>query len=309
MTDILSGLMQETISGIALGCIYALIALGFTLIYKATEVVNFSQGEIMMVGAYMHFFFLNQFITLSGGLNAWVFLLAFIGSVIFAVLFGIILDFIINRPLKGEPVFSIIMATISLAIILRSLTAMLAGPLSLIPISPFGDQTFVVSGIVISILDLSIIFFAIIMMSIFYYFFNYTKWGVAMKATSTDSEAAQLVGIPVNRVYRYVWIFASIVGVLSGIMLAPRMALMDTSMAYLGLKAFPAAILGGFGSITGAVVGGIILGIIETISLGTLSFYFPWIKEINDIVVWIVLISVLMIKPEGLFGIAKVKRV
>ena len=309
MTDILTGLMQETISGVALGCIYALIALGFTLIYKATEVVNFSQGEIMMVGAYMHFFFLNQFVALTGGLNAWVFLLAFIGSVIFAVLFGIILDFIINRPLKGEPVFSIIMATISLAIILRSLTAMLAGPLSLIPISPFGDHTFILGGIVISILDISIIFSAIIMMSVFYYFFNYTKWGISMKATSADSEAAQLLGIPVNKVYRYVWIFASVVGVLSGIMLAPRMALIDTSMAFLGLKAFPAAILGGFGSIKGAIVGGIILGIIETVSLGTLSFYFPWIKEINDIIVWIVLIGVLMIWTDGLFGMAKVKRV
>ena len=125
MTDIISGLIQETISGIALGCIYALIALGFTLIYKATEVVNFSQGEIMMVGAYVNFFFLNLLMALSGGLNGWIFLLAFIGSVIFAVLFGIIMDFIINKPLKGEPVFSIIMATISLAIILRSLTCLL----------------------------------------------------------------------------------------------------------------------------------------------------------------------------------------
>ena len=99
---------------------------------------------------------------LSGGLNGWIFLLAFIGSVIFAVLFGIIMDFIINKPLKGEPVFSVIMATISLAIILRSLTAILAGPLSIIPISPFGDQTFFLNGVVISILDISIIFSAII---------------------------------------------------------------------------------------------------------------------------------------------------
>ena len=309
MTDIILGLIQETISGLALGCIYALIALGFTLIYKATEVVNFSQGEIMMVGAYVNFFFLYLVMALSGGLNGWIFLLAFIGSVIFAVLFGIIMDFIINKPLKGEPVFSIIMATISLAIILRSLTAILAGPLSIIPISPFGDQTFFLNGVVISILDISIIFSAIIIMSGFYYFFNYTKWGISMKATSADAEAAQLLGVPVNKVYRYVWIFASLVGVLSGIMLAPRMALIDTSMSFLGLKAFPAAILGGFGSIKGAIIGGIILGIIETVSLGTLSFHFSWIKEINDIIVWIVLIAVLMIRPDGLFGVSKVKRV
>jgi branched-chain amino acid transport system permease protein len=201
------------------------------------------------------------------------------------------------------------MATISLAIILRSLTAMIAGPISLVPVSPFGDSTIKVGGIVISVLDLAIIISAIILMGIFFFFFNKTRWGIAMKATSEDSEAAQLMGIPVKNVYRMVWVFAAIVGVISGVLLAPRMALLDTTMSYLGLKAFPAAILGGFGSIPGAVVGGIILGIIETVSMGTLSFHFEWIKEINDIIVWIVLIAVLMIRPDGLFGIAKVKRV
>ncbi len=309
MSDLLTGLLQESVSGIALGCIYALIALGFTLIYKATEVVNFAQGEIMMVGAYINFFFVTQFSAMAGGLTGWVFIAALFCSIIFAVFFGIILDYIINRPLKGEPVFSIIMATISLAIILRSLTAMIAGPISLVPVSPFGDSTIKTAGIVISVLDLAIIICAVILMSLFFFFFNKTRWGIAMKATSSDSETAQLMGIPVKQVYRIVWVFAAIVGVISGVLLAPRMALLDTSMSYLGLKAFPAAILGGFGSIPGAVVGGVILGIIETVSMGTLSFHFAWIKEINDIIVWIVLIAVLMIRPDGLFGIAKVKRV
>ena len=201
------------------------------------------------------------------------------------------------------------MATISLAIILRSLTAMIAGPISLVPVSPFGDSTIKAGGIVISVLDLAIIICTIMLMGFFFFFFNKTRWGIAMKATSEDSEAAQLMGIPVKQVYRIVWVFAVIVGVISGVLLAPRMALLDTSMSYLGLKAFPAAILGGFGSIPGAVAGGIILGIIETVSMGTLSFHFAWIKEINDIIVWIVLIAVLMIRPDGLFGIAKVKRV
>ncbi len=309
MSDIIIGLAQETISGIALGSIYALIALGFTLIYKSTEVVNFAQGEVMMVGAYVHFFILNQLIHNLGSLNGWVFFFAFILAVLFAILFGIAMEYIIHRPLKGEPVFSIIMATISLAIILRSLTAILAGPLSLVPIAPFGDQLIYIGDIIISAMDLTIILATVIFMLIFYSFFKRTKWGVAMQATSSDPEAAQLMGIPVKKVYRYVWIFASIVGVISGILLAPRMALLDTTMAYLGLKAFPAAIIGGFGSIPGAVIGGIMMGIIETISLGTLSYHFVWIKEINDIIVWIVLIAVLIIKPDGLFGIAKIKRV
>ncbi len=309
MTDLFTGLLQESISGIALGCIYALIALGFTLIYKATEVVNFAQGELMMVGAYVNFFFVTKLISSAGEPSLWIFLVALVGSILFSVLFGWILDLIINRPLKDEPIFSIIIATISLSIILRAIVAMIAGPMSLLPISPFGDAIVSVGGIVISILDIFIVGSAVIFVVMFYYFFNKTRWGIAMQATSEDPVAAQLMGIPINRVHSLVWIFSALVAAISGILLAPRMSLLDTSMGFLGLKAFPAAVLGGFGSIGGAIVGGVILGIIETISMGTLSFHFAWVKEMNDIIVWIVLIAVLMIKPDGLFGVEKVKKV
>tara|TARA_B100001123_G_C14826721_1_gene834480 strand:- start:120 stop:680 length:561 start_codon:yes stop_codon:yes gene_type:complete len=186
---------------------------------------------------------------------------------------------------------------------------MIAGPMSIIPLSPFGNHIISVGGVVISILDTSIIVCAIFLVIMFYYFFHKTRWGIAIQATSEDTVAAQLMGIPIKRVYTLVWIFSAIVATLSGILLAPRMSLLDTSMGFLGLKAFPAAVLGGFGSILGAIVGGLILGVVETISIGTLSFYFPFIKEINDIIVWIVLIAVLMIKPDGLFGVEKVNKV
>lgn len=309
MTDLFNGLLQESISGIALGCIYALIALGFTLIYKATEVVNFAQGELMMVGAYVNFFFVTTFVSSAGEPTLWTFIAALVGSIIFALAFGWILDLIINRPLKDAPIFSVIMATISLSIILRAIVAMIAGPMSLLPISPFGNDVVNIGSVVISILDLFIIGSAVILVLMFYYFFNKTRWGIATQATSEDSIAAQLMGIPVNRVHALVWIFSALVATISGILLAPRLSLLDTSMGFLGLKAFPAAVLGGFGSIGGAIVGGIILGVIETVSMGTLSFHFEWIKEINDIIVWIVLIAVLMIKPDGLFGVEKVKKV
>ena len=309
MTDILSGIGQEIISGIALGSIYALIALGFTMIYKATEVVNFAQGDLMMVGAYVNFFFVSTLLSNSGEPSTWTFLVALICSIIFSVLFGFFLDFIINRPLKDQPIFSVIMATLSLAIIMRALVAMIAGPIALMPLSPFGDGSITFGTIVISILDLFIISSAIILVIIFYFIFHYTKWGIAMQATSEDPIAAQLMGIPIKKIYALVWIFSALVATLSGILLAPRIALLDTSMGFLGLKAFPAAVLGGFGSIPGAIVGGVILGVIETISLGTLSFHFEWIKEINDIIAWFVLIAVLMVKPDGLFGVEKVKKV
>lgn len=149
MGDLFTGIGQEIISGIALGCIYALIALGFTLIYKATEVVNFAQGELMMVGAYVNFFFVTTFISSTGAPTLWLFIVALAGSIFFALVFGWLLDLIINRPMKDEPIFSIIMATISLSIILRALVAIIAGPMSLIPVSPFGEGVVSFGGIFI----------------------------------------------------------------------------------------------------------------------------------------------------------------
>ena len=309
MTSFFTDIGQEIVSGIALGSIYALIALGFILIYKATEVVNFAQGELMMVGAYVNFFLIQTFTGSLGVPTIWTFLFGLLGSIIFAVIFGWFLDLVINRPMRDEPVFSIIMATIGIGIVLRALVGLIAGPMSLVPPSPFGGAYIKLGGIIISVLDIFIIGSAIVLVSVFYYFFNKTRWGLAMQATSEDPIAAELMGVPVTRVYTLVWIFAAIVAAVSGVLLAPRVTILDTNIGFLGLKAFPAAVLGGFGSIPGAIVGGVILGIIETISMGTLSFHYEWIKEINDIIVWIVLIAVLMIKPTGIMGTEEIKKV
>jgi branched-chain amino acid transport system permease protein len=309
MTSFFTDIGQEIVSGIALGSIYALIALGFILIYKATEVVNFAQGELMMVGAYVNFFLIQTFTGSLGVPTIWTFLFGLLGSIIFAVIFGWFLDLIINRPMRDEPVFSIIMATISIGIVLRALVGLIAGPMSLVPPSPFGGAYIKLGGIIISVLDIFIIGSAIVLVSVFYYFFNKTRWGLAMQATSEDPIAAELMGVPVTRVYTLVWIFAAIGAAVSGVLLAPRVTILDTNIGFLGLKAFPAAVLGGFGSIPGAIVGGVILGVIETISMGTLSFHFSWVKEINDIIVWIVLIAVLMIRPTGIMGKEEIKKV
>ena len=176
MNPLITDLGQEIFSGIALGSIYALIALGFILIFKATEVVNFAQGELMMVGAYVNFFVIQGFM---GDLNVptgWMFLMGLAGSILFAIVFGWFLDLVINRPLRDEPVFSIIMATLSMAIMLRALVSMIAGTESLVPQSPFGGASFNLSGVIISILDLTIIIGAIVLVSVFYYFFKHTNF-------------------------------------------------------------------------------------------------------------------------------------
>lgn len=309
MSELIAGLGQELVGGIALGCIYALVALGFTLIYRATEVVNFAQGELMMVGAYANFFLVTWLLGDLGVGTGMGFVLALLGSVVFAVVFGGVLDLVINRPLKDEPVFSVIMATIGLSIILRALVGMAAGPLSLVVPSPFGSGVIHLGPIGVPVLDMVIILATLVLVTLFYVLFRKTRWGVAVQAASEDPVAARLMGIPVKKVYRTVWIFSAVVATLAGLLLAPRISLLDTSMGFLGLKAFPAAVLGGFGSIPGAILGGVIMGIIETVSAGTLSFHFEWVKEINDIIVWLVLILVLMVRPAGIFGVEKVKKV
>jgi branched-chain amino acid transport system permease protein len=248
MTSFFTDIGQEIVSGIALGSIYALIALGFILIYKATEVVNFAQGELMMVGAYVNFFLIQTFTSSLGVPTIWTFLFGLLGSIIFAVIFGWFLDLVINRPMRDEPVFSIIMATISIGIVLRALVGLIAGPMSLVPPSPFGGDYIKLGGILIPVLDIFIIGSAIVLVSVFSYFFNKTRWGLAMQATSEDPIAAELMGVPVTRVYTLVWIFAAIVAAVSGVLLAPRVTILDTNIGFLGLKAFPAAVLGGFGS-------------------------------------------------------------
>ncbi len=309
MTELVTGLGQELVGGIALGCIYALVALGFTLIFRATEVVNFAQGELMMVGAYANFFLVTWLLNDLAVGSGLAFVLALLGSVAFAIVFGWILDLVINRPLKDEPVFSVIMATIGLSIILRALVGMAAGPLSLVVPSPLGSGVFCLGAVAVPVLDLAIVIATLVLVTVFYVLFRKTRWGIAVQAASDDPVAARLMGIPVKKVYRTVWIFSAVVATLAGLLLAPRISLLDTSMGFLGMKAFPAAVLGGFGSIIGAIVGGLIMGIIETVSAGTLSFHFEWVKEINDIIVWLVLIAVLMVRPAGIFGKEKVKKV
>jgi len=285
---------QLAISGMALGCVYALIALGFVLIFKATAVINFAQGEFMMLGAFVAFSLLNY-----GHLPFWM-------SVVLTLLimagFGAVLDRVVMRHLVGEPVFAMVMFTIGLSIFLRSVAGMIWSTDTYTLALPFGNDIVRIGSVALSRGDLLVVGATTLLVALLFLFFRFTDLGIAMQATSQNQFATYLMGINVERVFSITWALSALVAAVAGILLAPILFL-HKDMGFIGLKAFPAAVLGGFGSVPGAIVGGLIIGVSENLAGGFLPL---WVK---DIFAYIVLIAVLIIRPEGIFGIEEKKKV
>jgi branched-chain amino acid transport system permease protein len=281
-------------SGLALGCVYALIALGFVLIYKATEVINFAQGEFMMLGAFVAFSLIAYW-----NLPFWMSVLV---TLAIMALFGVALDRLVMRFLVGEPIFALVMFTIGLSIFLRSIAGMIWSTETYSFPSPVGKGIVRLGSVAFSSGDILVVGSTAALVLILYLFFRFTDLGIAMQATSQNQFAAYLMGISVERVFTVTWAMSAMVAAVAGILLSPILFL-HKDMGFVGLKAFPAAVLGGFGSIPGAIVGGLIIGVSENLAGGFLP---QWVK---DIFAYLVLIAVLMIRPEGLFGIQERKKV
>ena len=287
-------LVQQTVSGVALGCVYGLIALGFVLIYKATEVVNFAQGELLMLGAFMSYTFVGLF-----GLNYWV---GFLLAVLCMAILGALMERLVVRPILGYPQFAIVMATIGLGLIVRALATLIWGTDDLRIETPFTNKVLRLGPLVLAEDSLSIIVATAILCVVLYLFFRFSRTGVAMQATSQNMLAAYYMGIPVKRMFSSIWAISAMVACAAGVLLAP-ITFIHANLGVLGLKAFPAAVLGGFSSIPGALAGGIIIGIVETLS----GFYLP--EGFKDVAAYVVLLAVLLVRPQGLFGATALKKV
>src|SRR5258705_491746 len=255
--------VQQLVSGIALGCVYGLIALGFVLVYRAIEVVNLAQGDLMMLGGFFAFTFIGIL-----GLNYWI---GFAGAVAAMALFGMLAGRLVVRPFLGCPQFSIIMATIGLGYFLRSVVGMIWGTDDFKIETPFSEGVLRIGSLVLAYDRLSVIAATVILGALLYLFFNRTTLGTAMRASSENMLAAYYMGIPVKRVVSIVWAISAAVATAAGVLLAPITFIHSNVGLVLGLKAFPAAVLGGFGSIPGAVVGGVLIGVIESMA----GFYLP----------------------------------
>ena len=281
--------LQLLLSGIAQGCIYGLIALGFVLIYKATETVSFAQGDLMMLGAFTAFAGMTIF-----GLPFW---LAAILAVVAMAAFGMLVELAVIRPILGQPQFSIVMLTIGIGYVLRGLITMVPGigtETHTLPV-PYKDQVWNLGGLVVNVEQAVVIGATAVLCVLLFAMFRYSKLGIAMQASSQNQLAAYYMGIPVKRLNGLVWGLAAAVATVAGMLLAP-ITFVHANMGLIGLKAFPAAVVGGFGSLPGAIVGGLVIGVVESLA----GFYLP--DGFKDTAPYIVVLAMLMLKPNGLFG-------
>ncbi|MFH1350572.1 MAG: branched-chain amino acid ABC transporter permease [Pseudomonadota bacterium] len=288
-------LMQQIVSGLALGSVYVLIALGFIIIYKATDVLNFAQGDMMMLSA-----FINYSLLVSGSISV---ALAILITLISGAMLGFIIERIIVRPMLGRPLFATVLVTLGVGICLRAVAGALWGHqpmavpeiLSIRPIKLF-------LGLLISPFHMTILIVSLALVLLLTLFFHRTRMGTSMRAVSMHQLASFIMGIRVRRIFSITWIISGFIGALGGMLIAP-LTFVDPHLGWIGLKAFPAAVLGGFGSIPGAILGGLVMGVSENIAGG----YMP--EGIKNVFPWIVLILVLMIRPEGFFGSYEEKKV
>ncbi len=287
---------QLLISGAAIGCIYALIALGFVLIYKATEVVNFAQGDVMMLGAFVAFTFSSIL-----DLGFWA---ALPLSLMVMALFGAVFDRFLLRPIIGMPTFSAVMVTLAAGFAMRGIASMVPGwgtdTHSLK--APWSDDVIRLGEVVVSTDHLAILVVTALLCLLLYLFFKGTRVGIAMQAASQNQLAAYYMGIPVRRINSLIWSIAAAVAALAAVLLAP-ITFVHNNMGFIGIKAFPAAVVGGFGSIPGAIVGGLVIGWVEAFA----GFYLP--EGFKDIAAYIVVLLVLMLRPSGIFGQMRRKKV
>ncbi len=287
-------LLQLVISGLTLGFLYALIGSGFVIIYKATNILNIAQGEILMLGAFIGY-------TLKTYFNA-PFPILFLVVFVTTALFGALVDLIVFRPLRGAPVSTLIMATLSIMIILQSGARLVWGD-DVYPFPPLFDPVSrKAGGILITPQNLWLMVIAAGLIVALFLFFRFTKMGKAMRATQQRRETASLMGISVKQVFSLSWAISSALGGVTGVLVAPLLGV-SPGMGWIGIKAFAAVILGGFNNLPGAIVGGLSLGIFENLVGGYIS------SAVKEIAGFFILIIVLVIKPTGLFGGRVIKKV
>ncbi len=281
--------LQIVLSGIAQGCIYGLIALGFVLIYKATETVSFAQGELMMLGAFCGLALIDG-LGLSFVLVVPVVLLAM-------ALTGWLIERAVIRPILGQPAFSVVMLTFGIGYVARGLVTMIPGIGTETHsfAAPYKDLTLEWGGVVMGASQLVVMACTALLCLVLYLLFSRSKLGIAMQASSQNQLAAYYMGIPVKRLNGLVWALAAMVAAVAGLLLAP-ITFVHANMGLIGLKAFPAAVVGGFSSLPGAILGGIIIGLVEALA----GFYLP--EGFKDVAAYVVVLIMLAIKPNGLLG-------
>jgi branched-chain amino acid transport system permease protein len=290
--------MQLFASGIAVGCLYALIALGFVLIIKATDILNFAHGEVIMISSLLCYFLMAKY--------HFSFLPAVFMTVVIAAFMGVLTERLVLRPMLGEPIFAVVMITIGLSIFLRSLAGIIFGHDNYVFPSPFPKEPMNLAGITLSMTQVWVMISTALLVFIFFIFFKYSRMGLAMRGTANNQETALLMGISTKRVFAMVWGIAFVTAAIAGIFLANVMVV-NIGLTFTAISAFPAIILGGLESIPGAIIGGLAIGVIENLAGGYLDQMIG--GGVKDVTPFVVLFLILMFKPYGLFGKKEIERV
>jgi branched-chain amino acid transport system permease protein len=286
--------LSLTVYGLSDGALLALAALGFVLIYKATRVINFAQGEFLLVGAYM---FYTAFVVLRLPL-----ILAAVFGVLVAIVLGVVVERFILRPLVGESAISVIMVTIGLSAVLKAVIQIFFGTSvrEQPPILPTG--TVELGGVTLPLNRLLVIVIAAVVLFAFSAFFQRSRHGIAMRAVADDQQAALTMGISVRRVFMLAWVLAAVSALIAGVLLADLSAV-EQNIAAFGLVVFPVVILGGLDSVPGTVIGGLVIGLLKQYVSGYAD---PGLAEV---IPYIVLVAILIVRPYGIFGETRIERV
>ncbi len=291
--------LQLVLNGLVIGSIYALVALGFVIIYKSSSILNFAQGEFLMLGAY---------VCLAAFTSAKIpFALAFVLTLVFSAVLGVLMERVLLRPMIGEPVISVIMLTLGLASVLRAIVQGIWGT----DIRPY-PEVFPTTPVMIGPLPVSqgylySIGMVVVLLLLLSLFFKYSRYGIAMRATAFSQQVALSMGISVKHMFALAWSIAVAVSAVGGVLLGGIRGGVDGAFALFGLKVIPVVILGGLDSVLGAIVGGLVMGILENLAGGYLD---PVLGGgVKEVAPFVALVAILSVKPYGLFGKVRIERV
>jgi len=298
--------LQQVINGLTIGSVYALIALGYSMVYGILELINFAHGEIYMLGAYLGIIFLAFFSAI--GLTAYnlplALFLTLILSVVFCASYGFTIEKVAYKPLRNAPRLSPLISAIGVSIFLQNYVMLTQGATDKVFPHLFDASGVEFVSVRMTYLQLFIILTSVVLMVALRLFVRNTKMGKAMRAVAQDKTMASLVGVNIDTVISVTFIIGSGLAAVAGLMVAMYYGLVNYFIGYIaGIKAFTAAVLGGIGSIRGAVFGGILLGLVESLGGSYIS------SEYKDAYAFIILIIVLLVKPGGLFGRAELEKV
>ncbi len=292
-------LIQLLVNGLVVGTLYGVVAMSFVLIYKATQVVNFAQGELLLIGAWVCWTLLTKYqVPFYVGMPV---------TLVFMFVFGIAIQIVILRPMIGEPIISVIMVTIALSEVFQAALKWIYGVAPQPFPRVFESQSIVIGSLQIQTVYIMSLIVSVAMMGGMAYFFRVSKYGLAMRATAFNQQVAQSLGISVKNVFAIAWAISATVSAVAGVIVAVVNGVSSGLSAY-GIKVFPAVILGGLDSIGGAVLGGIIIGLLENIAQYIDGEYLHW-GNLFEVAPFYVLIIILMIKPYGLFGTKDIERI